>query len=40
MERIGRQFAVLATEFTVPGGEIVLPHTVLPVSGRVAGPAS
>ncbi|QHC27218.1 class I SAM-dependent methyltransferase [Streptomyces sp. GS7] len=36
-ERIRRQFAVLAREFTGPDGELVLPHTALLASGRVAG---
>ncbi|WP_326617399.1 class I SAM-dependent methyltransferase [Streptomyces decoyicus] len=37
-ERIRQQFAVLAEEFTDEGGRLVLPHTALLASGRVAGP--
>ncbi|MGP8297812.1 class I SAM-dependent methyltransferase [Streptomyces inhibens] len=36
-ERIRRQFAVLAEEFTDRDGSLVLPHAALLASGRVAG---
>ncbi|WP_107068312.1 class I SAM-dependent methyltransferase [Streptomyces sp. CT34] len=39
-ERIRRQFAALAGEFTGPDGDLVLPHAALLASGRVAGPVS
>ncbi|MFE0381737.1 class I SAM-dependent methyltransferase [Streptomyces inhibens] len=38
-ERIRRQFAVLAEEFTDRDGSLVLPHAALLASGRVAGAA-
>ncbi|MGW7577645.1 hypothetical protein [Streptomyces sp. NPDC054765] len=37
-ERIRQQFAVPAQEFTDNDGWLVLPHTALLASGRVAGP--
>ncbi|MFE2227147.1 class I SAM-dependent methyltransferase [Streptomyces kronopolitis] len=36
-ERIRRHFELLAREFTDPDGALVLPHTALLASGRVAG---
>ncbi|MGW9078087.1 class I SAM-dependent methyltransferase [Streptomyces kronopolitis] len=36
-ERIRQHFELLAREFTAPDGALVLPHTALLASGRVAG---